>query len=46
MNIMGTAMNMAVQDVKILVGMYSDNDEQAETDVDYMDMRQLKQRYL
>jgi methyl coenzyme M reductase subunit D len=30
MDVMGTAMDMAVKDIKILVGMYSDNEEQAE----------------
>jgi hypothetical protein len=29
-----------------MVGMYSDNEEQAEGDVDYNNMSQLKQRYL
>ena len=27
MDVMGTAMDMAVSDIKILVGMYSDNEE-------------------
>lgn len=38
MNVIGTAMDMALTDIKVLVGMYSDNEEQAENDVDYMDM--------
>ncbi len=46
MDVMGTAMEMAVDDIRLLVGMYSDNEEQAEADVDYMDMSQLKQRYM
>ena len=46
MDVMGTAMDMAVKDIRLLVGMYSDNEEQAEDDVDYMNMSQLKQRYL
>lgn len=46
MDVMGTAMDMAVKDIRQLVGMYSDNEEQAETDVDYMNMSVLKQRYL
>lgn len=27
MDVMGTAMDMAMQDIKVLVGMYSDNEE-------------------
>lgn len=30
MDVMGTAMDMAKQDIKILVGMYSDNEEAGE----------------
>ncbi len=42
---MGTAMDMAMSDIKQLVGMYSDNEEQAEGDVDYMNMSQMSLMY-
>ena len=38
MDVIGTAMDMAMADIKVLVGMYSDNEEQTENDIDYMDM--------
>lgn len=42
MDVIGTAMDMAITDIKVLVGMYSDNEEATENDIDYMDMNQLK----
>lgn len=38
MDVMGAAMEMAVHDIKLLVGAYSDTEETAEADVDYMNM--------
>lgn len=35
MDVMGVAMEMAVGDIKKIVGMYSDNEEQTQEDVDY-----------
>jgi hypothetical protein len=42
MDVMGTAMDMAKNDIKLLIGMYSDNEEQAEADEDYLNMSVLK----
>jgi len=38
MDVMGAAMNMAMHDIKEIVGMYSDTEETTEADIDYMNM--------
>lgn len=46
MDVMGMAMDMAISDIRQIVGNRSDDEERVETDVDYLDMNQLKKRYL
>lgn len=49
MDIMGTAMYAAVDDLKHLIGMrehHSDNEEKVEDDEDYVNMSILKRKYL
>ena len=43
---MGTAMDMAMKDVRNLIGMHSDNEEKAEEDEDFLNMSMLKKKYL
>ena len=38
MNIMGTAMHFAIDDIRHIVGMHSDNEEHAEEDGEYNSM--------
>jgi len=46
MDVMGTAMDMAMKDVRNLIGMHSDNEEKAEEDEDFLNMSMLKKKYL
>lgn len=46
MDVMGAAMDMAIADIRHYVGMNSDNEERADDDEDYLNMSQLKQRYM
>lgn len=49
MDIMGTAMTAAVDDIKRVMGIkehHSDNEENVENDEDYQNMSLLKQKYL
>ncbi|CDW84028.1 UNKNOWN [Stylonychia lemnae] len=49
MDIMGTALSYAVEDIKHIIGMkdhHSDNEEQANEDEHFLDMSKLKQKYI
>jgi hypothetical protein len=49
MDIMGTAMHSAIDDIKNIIGLrdhHSDHEENAENDDDYQNMSMLKKKYL
>ena len=43
---MGSAMESAMKDIKHIVGIQSDNEEMAEEDENYLDMSDLKNKFL